>query len=246
MNLSSSSVRPDPAREAPALLGNLRVRCEDVWEGGCRRWVQAPDFSHRRPDHGVVRPGLVPLSAGCPPEVLSWLAQHVSSGVRSMVAADPSCPRALLRQLAHDEVDTVRHGVASHPNCPLEVLEQLADDPYWRVPLALMANPRTPPDVISRVVQASLGNYAMESVSQRRAAAGNPVCPPQVLRQLSDCADRHVRIRVARHPQCPPDVLLHMMLDEHPQVRRAALENPNLPEEYRVLGPVAHVGDSIP
>jgi hypothetical protein len=68
----------------------------------------------------------------------------------------------------------------------------------------------------------------------------NPACPPDLLARLAQGHNHWaVRRHVAGNPSTPPDVLGCLAGDPDPEVRQQALENPRLPEEYRVLRRVA-------
>ena len=80
-------------------------------------------------------------------------------------------------------------------------------------------------------------DHLSEAVERARAQGGEQSVT-ELLRDLIATPDLG-RLLVARYRQCPPDVLVQLLADDDPEVRRAAWENPNLPEEYRVLGQVA-------
>ena len=89
-------------------------------------------------------------------------------------------------------------------------------------------NPHTSPQVLAQLAGDT-------DVLVRRRVAENPRTPPEVLGQLAGTDVVLARICVAENPHTSPQVLAQLAGDKDEDVREAALEHPNLPEEYRTL-----------
>lgn len=128
---------------------------------------------------------------------------------------------------------------ARNPQCDPEVLIYLAThaDRLLGVDYRVAANPSCPPAALRHLAEAMRPPHLLEAVARNRN------CPPDTLRRLAGATWMSVHIQVAGNPKCPVDVLARFLQDqaEDVGVRRAALGNPNLPEEYRQLGRVLGV-----
>jgi hypothetical protein len=212
-----------------------QVRCGDVWGTRCRAWVTPPDFNH---------------------------AGHGDHGIMRMVAKHPQCPPYLLRQLSWSPASRVRRQVARHPQCPPDlVLEMGLRDRDLDVYTEALLHPKFPageyPAVIRRMDASAINRLARrpECSMELLRAVGVPGnawygyhnniarhsnCPPDLLREYAASAlASGLSTSVAKNPNCPPDLLIQLLNHPVAQTRRAALDHPNLPEEYRVLAAVA-------
>ncbi len=105
---------------------------------------------------------------------------------------------------------TTRESAAAGPGLPHDLAAQLVHDSKPAVRSSLAHNPNLPVEL------------AIELMGTERSGMY-----PAATKEL------------ASNPKCPPEALAVALGHSHPEVRQAALNNPNLPEEYRALGRVA-------
>ncbi len=219
-----------PAGDLVQQITSAAVVCGQAWGGPCTHLVGPPSYSHDQ--HGIYAGRTTP-NPGCPPQVLIQMAAHPSAKIRAGVARARPCPPEALRILCADPDLEVRRRVALNPNCPPDVLDRLANAPEHQLQEDVLRNRGCPSQTIRRLRQA-----AAEGLGAALAMARNPNTPPDILADLFD-SDNRVTTLVVANPQCPPDVLVRALQWKLRDVREAALANPNLPEEYRMLGRVA-------
>lgn len=122
--------------------------------------------------------------------------------------------------------------VARRPSTPPPVLASLADGATFLVQLALEQNPQCPPSILARLGSPSNAVQVLEAVAR------NHNCPAAILRTLVDAPWASVRYEAARNPGLPLDKLMRIIGDPDGDliyVYQAALDNPSLPDEYRIL-----------
>lgn len=139
-----------------------------------------------------------------PPADLVRIASRGKRDERALVAANPNTPLATLLELAEPFPDEVLRN-------PTFVLAQIADPALlaglpWKVMLAIAASPALPPHAAAVLLRDD--HWAPEDLlSPQYMLAGNPSCPPEVLRKLCSCQQSSVRALAARHPATPPDAI---------------------------------------
>jgi hypothetical protein len=137
----------------------------------------------------------------------------------------------VLRCLAGSGLPEIRGLVSVNPHCPPQVLELLAQDEEWWVRESVAHHPNTPEPVLERLSQD-------KDQDVRWMVALNPNAPEPILEHLSQDESAIVRREVARNPNTTGSVLVQLAGDRDPGVRMVALDNPSLPEEYRILNPL--------
>lgn len=183
--------------------------------------------------------------------LLRVLARSRTSQVITAVAANERTPPGSLRRigLSADNLQAREH-VAKNPNTPSDVLDRLAADPNIRIRTSVAANPGTDP----RIVGCLSGDPDAQVCV---AAIRNPNCPPDRVeaavgdRQLmvataaarqitNEPALRHIsrhrwpEVRaVAAERSADPGTLARLAADPDPDVRAAALANPETPAHGR-------------
>ena len=173
-------------------------------------------------------------------------------------ASDATTGADTLASLASHEEEAVQAAVARHPNTPVEVLWRLAvsyPEAVWQNPvldLLALESPRWIDDVPARATGALFAHPtaperwlrwgAQKARMVRRAVAGNPCAPAEVLRQLAGDKHRLVRNRVLENPALPQDVLLAQLRrasipgdDNGGRARSALLGHAKVPEGLRRL-----------
>ena len=83
------------------------------------------------------------------------------------------------------------------------------------------------PHLVARVLQ--------PNATQRRDAAEDPRTSAKVLVHLAGDTSWWVSSGVAGNSHTPPELLRQLVGDGEASVRQTAVQNPNCPEEYRVL-----------
>ena len=141
-----------------------------------------------------------------PPELLAAMAQDPDEGVQMDVAANPNTPLAILDAFAQVDSSNIREGLSRNPNTPPEVLSRILTvrmedprtraNPWWLT--AIARNPSTPAE--------SLWLLSTQHADVRSAVAGNPSCPPDLIRTLARDKAKSVRTAVASNPAAPQDV----------------------------------------
>lgn len=205
--------------------------------------------------HGWLRPQIA-LQRCLDADDLAEMANSDDTQIRRGVAMNTKVPAHVLDRLAQDPKMEIRRATLIQPQRLSEhTVAQLALDPepsiYWAAlayiePAAFeqtvqhfnnLHQPRAalarrleyPPEVLHQ-----LGTDAYSEV--RVAVASNPRCPADVLATLGqDKRSAVVRRTVAAHPACPPSTVASPLADRDRRVRENALDNPNLPGEYRTL-----------
>lgn len=164
-------------------------------------------------------------------ETLTAMASSWDPEVRWAVASHLACPPETLAVLAADPDPGVRAGVAGNRGTPGAALMELAADPEERVRVALAHNPVLPPAVLDAW---SSGGMPADP-DARWSIVTHPGCPAPLLDQLAGDASVGVRAQVAWHRRTSAETLAVLVTDPDPLVRRTAIDNPSLPNEYRQL-----------
>lgn len=212
-----------------------RLRCGQVWGTSCRAWVQSPEFSHNNhaecSDHR-----LAAQHPRCPVPVLVYLAQSSDVRVRRAVIRNPHCPLTVLRQLAMRDQDSSVVGEALlHPQMPPEEYQAILQ----RADAGFIYHLAKRPECSSALLTAMAMSKRIFGGSLT-SIARHPNCPPALLRAWVDAPITYgLSTAVASNPDCPLDILLRLLTHRVTRTRKAALENPNLPEEYRHLARMA-------
>lgn len=229
-----------------------RMRCGEVWGGGCKAWVQGPSWGHA--NH----------------------AQFRSPWSQRDRVFPASVPSFVLADLSNSDKDDIRAAIAQHQACPPQVRIRLCDDPSpkvrtaaWRTidsaPLLLRAleqrdiaalagvarNPISNSPMLRRVVQYKPPASVLASVAAHpqcpsdlldrfsslrnktivRGAARNPHCTAEHLAIMSTVHDYAVAHNIAVHPACTADILVDLSNQswdiEH--IHWRILEHPNCP-----------------
>lgn len=77
-------------------------------------------------------------------------------------------------------------------------------------------------------------NVFVRGLSGRPAAAADPSCAADTLRELSNEPYRwEIHAVIAGHPNCPEDVMEMYQFEEDEDIRFALFANPNCPPEMR-------------
>ena len=130
------------------------------------------------------------------------------SRLLALVAQHPDLSPATKESWARSHDWVPRASVAADPALPQAMVEHLAlSDTQWEVTLRALENPSLDPDVLRRRWQQLRGRKA----------------------------DSPLDTVVVNNSACPPDVLMDMLNCDDPQLYRAVIQHPNLPEEYRQL-----------
>lgn len=118
-----------------------------------------------------------------------------------------------------------------NPATPLPILESLQQHPDPKVSQAATLHRHYPQ---SPGLQAALHQVPTEADSAAlfEMLLLNMV-PLWLWERIAQAPDPALREALARHPQTPPHVLAILMVDEHQEVRQAALEHPNSPTTTR-------------
>ena len=243
-----------------------RMKCGEVWGTACRAWVYPQRFTHGRHLAGramqsrgrvtVINPGCSSVGlreiARMPPTpwrpclhqavlqhphcddtVLLVMSTNPDARIQHLVAIQPQCPPQVLQHMALAATPAVQQAVAGHRHCPPDVLDQLAATGIPQVRQAVASNPGCRLTTLRLLAQEADPDIA-------QAATFNPNCSVPILRSLAGHRYSGVRCGVAQHHRTPIDMLIRLAQDEDPEVRQEARANPNLPDEYLALMPVAH------
>ncbi|MDR2105349.1 MAG: HEAT repeat domain-containing protein, partial [Deferribacteraceae bacterium] len=192
-------------------------------------------------------------------ELLDKLALHQDSKLRSGAAANKNTPKGRLSQLAEDKDPLVRRNAAKNPNTAADKLLSLAKDRDELTRSAILDNPNLTQlalDAVEPVYEAaSCDNrakiYAGPCVGSaqliyhkknpdpcvRRGIAQNPNTPEDVLVELALDADPQTKRAALSNPALKnydfqnffPVGWLSDENVENKVVRKALLENPNIP-----------------
>jgi hypothetical protein len=137
----------------------------------------------------------------------------------------------LVADWAQDNDWEKRFRAAQQQGVDVEVLHRLAADDNPVVRGAVFANPGCDAQCLTILV-------AMDP-STLSQALGHHECTPELLQQAADSTDVRMHLAAAKHHKCPGDTLVRLLASNDPQVRRAALNNPSLPEQYSRLATVS-------
>ncbi len=236
-----------------AAASTHRRRCGNMWNTGCRAWVEPPDYSHA--EHGVRdRRGQNLRWPGCPTSVLEHMGNHGTWYARSLVASNLSCPEYLLQHLARDTVWQVRQKAAANHRTPASTLLRLSHDTQQPVRVEVAGNPNCPQDMLRQLFVAGdpkklIREHLAKNTScpidileyllhrggwmTRMRASLNPASAP-LLPGLAASGDARVRARAADNPACPVELLRQLAGDPHHRVRQAVAQHPNCPLDLLV------------
>ena len=203
----------------------------------------------------------VASSDNAPVDLVTHMLNDADGGVRRMALRNPNCPPEKLRQAAISSDPAQRWTVACNPNCPPDLLDRLTQDTDMAVIQAAYAHPHCSPKMMRRFVHldqnvaqaAALGLSRhpdcpadlLPAVARKGGSRAldrlisRPDLPIEVLHLAAGCPKKSVLIKLAKRHDCPVDALQRMISHISPEVRRAALESPQCPEEYRALARVA-------
>jgi len=217
---------------------DTRRRCGEVWETGCRAWVQPPLFSHGShgfgadsvkrwtDDTGNPRLNEALRRVNCPTATLEWASYDQHSQYRRLAAEHFRCPPQVLQRLAQDPDEGVRRMVANNMFCPPEILDQMAHQP----------------DIIAAEVarnintsSRTLGWMPINNAGVAINVARNPNTPSERLRQLVLDPSFDYSDLALENSNCPSDLVVQMLGSDESLMRAAALRSRALPEEYRQL-----------
>ena len=179
--------------------------------------------------------------------LLRVLARSRASQIVAAVAANERTPPGSLRRigLTADNLQARDH-VAKNPNTPSDVLDRLAANPNTRIRTSVAANPGTDPRIVgclsgdpdARVCVAAVDNpncpqdRVEAAVGDRQlmvaAAAARQITNEPAFRRISRHRWPEVRA-VAAERSADPGTLARLAADPDPDVRAAALSNPESP-----------------
>jgi len=177
----------------------------------------------------AARPGVIGA------EALTAMASSSDPEVRWAVASHLACPPEVLTTLAHDADAPVRAGAAGNRGTPAAALLALASDPEECVRAVLAHNPVLPPSVLDVWTTGGMPS----DPDARWSIVTHPGCPVRLLAQLAGDASADMRAQVAWHHRTSVETLATLAVDPDPEVRRTAMANPGLPDEYRHLARLA-------
>ena len=89
--------------------------------------------------------------SGCPPRLISTLAQDDDWGVRAAVAARVDCSAGVIAALVEDESEKVRVDAADR--CPPHLIPVLAEDFWFEARSAVASRVDCPPNLILKLAQ---------------------------------------------------------------------------------------------
>ncbi|MEU2111256.1 hypothetical protein [Streptomyces sp. NPDC019507] len=173
---------------------------------------------------------LLPRIAAASPAEVEELARSPRPAVRMLLARRRDLPAGVRDRLAADPDARVLKSVAGHPGLSEGVLRAMVDRHGVRVVAGVAANPDASPALLEELarhdppVQRVFREVAAHGAATaavllacladgrgRRAAAGRPALPPQVLTGLLDDADRQVAQAAAANPSLPPEVMTRLV-----------------------------------
>lgn len=159
------------------------------------------------------------------------LSSSKSADIRGAVAEHPATPPEVLDRLADDPRLNVRVRADENPHTPAETLWRRKEEGDWNEALALASNPNCPADLVATIA-ATVGfedaqrkavahpnlpeRYIRQFGDPQRGwwenewAAKNPSAPADMLTELADHSNAHVRVAVAGNPNTPNDVLVKL------------------------------------
>jgi len=217
--------------------------------------MELMDLLQQSTKHGWLRQQIA-LQRCLDSDDLVEMANSDDVKIRRGVATNPSTPTHVLEHLAQDPEMEVRCATLEQSQRLSEqTLAQLVLDPepliYWKAldhigPAAFeqtlqhFNDYHQPRVILARRLECPsdvLRQLAVDTYAEVRAAvAGNPKCPAEVLTILGqDKRSAVVRRTVASNQNCPSATVVSLLADKDRQVRENALNNSNLPDEYKTL-----------
>ncbi len=182
-----------------------------------------------------------------PDFVLAALSHDSDEFVRTLVAGHSKTPVSALDSLSKDPLSDVRGAVASNPVAPDALLENMVKRGEFLQSIAANSNTRSRTqaaleerfmdhdnvtdewedyegDDLEQYLEARFADL-IEPESIRAIVAGNPSCPPGLLRLLA--TDEDCRFNVADNTACPSDLLTELAKDQDCHI--AIARNPASP-----------------
>ncbi|MFJ5265729.1 hypothetical protein ACIQAC_35245 [Streptomyces sp. NPDC088387] len=165
---------------------------------------------------------LLPRIASASPTEVEDLARSSDPVLRMLLAERRDLPAGIRDLLADDPDAKVVKSVAGHPGLSGVQLRSMVERHGTQVAAKVAANPQTPPglleDLAARIPP--VGKALREVARHRNATA------PALLACLTDVRARRA---AAGHPALPPEVVVGLLADDDWQVAQAAAANPALP-----------------
>ena len=167
-------------------------------------------------------PAYVATNPNIPPVILDKLANHNESYVRQIVAENKNTLSTTLEKLAQKNPKHVLLKVGQNINTPVSALERLAGEKDREIRDVVIAHSHVS-DMAIKIIEfmeekSGTSEDILEKLSTdsrlhvQQMVAEHPLCPPQVLKQLSDHNDYMIIYSVSSHPNTQSDILEKLTL----------------------------------
>ncbi|MEU4066224.1 hypothetical protein AB0F25_28120 [Streptomyces wedmorensis] len=169
-----------------------------------------------------IGPSLLPRIAAASPSEIEDLSRSSNPVMRMLLAERRDLPAETRNMLADDPDAKVVKSIARHPGLSETQLRSMVERHGARVVAKVAANPETPPALLEDLTRhIPPVQKALREIARHPNATG-----PALLACLTD---RQARRAAAGHPALPPEVIVELLADHDWQVVEAAAANPSLP-----------------
>ncbi|MND27164.1 Leucine rich repeat variant [compost metagenome] len=162
-----------------------------------------------------------------PSKMLELLTNHPSEQVRTALASNPVCPVECLTWLSSDEDVYVRQSAARNPRTVhADLLRLCLEDRSPLIKVGLSENPMLPLDIHHHLAAALSTGFGASHCKVKLTERDDAI--PEYLTRWAEDSDEFVRRAVAGAPRTPVEVLEGLCMDKDEMVKVALFNNPSI------------------